>query len=237
MKIACWSGPRNISTALMRSWSSREDTYVTDEPLYAYYLKETKLTHPMSNEIIEHYDNEFEKVVQKLQSSAPDNKKIWYQKHMAHHLLNTNDIDWIKSFNNFLLIRDPKEVIASYVKKNNLNKIEELGYKQQIKIAEYLTKKNEKFAVIDCKDLLDNPKNILMSWCKFLDISFSEKMLKWKKGNHPNDGIWWNHWYGNVIKTTGFTKLNRENIIVDAKYRCIYNEANDYYRELRKYCL
>ena len=156
MKIACWSGPRNISTALMRAWSSREDTYVTDEPLYAYYLNETKLTHPMSNKIIEYYDYEFEKVVQKIQSSNPGSKKIWYQKHMAHHILN---------------------------------------------------------------------------------IKFSDKMLKWKKGNHPNDGIWWTHWYGNVIKTTGFTKLEKEDILIDAKYRSIYNEANDYYCELRKYCL
>ena len=237
MKIACWSGPRNISTALMRAWSSREDTYVTDEPLYAYYLNETKLTHPMSNKIIEYYDYEFEKVVQKIQSSNPGSKKIWYQKHMAHHILNINELDWIKSFNNFLLIRNPKEVIASYVKKNNLNKIEELGYIQQMKISNYLINNNKKFAVIDFKDLLENPEKILRSWCKFLNIKFSDKMLKWKKGNHPNDGIWWTHWYGNVIKTTGFTKLEKEDILIDAKYRSIYNEANDYYCELRKYCL
>ena len=96
MIVACWSGPRNISTALMRSWSSRKDTFVTDEPFYAFYLRQTKLKHPMYMEILDHYDSDYDKVSKYLTSKIPMNKKIWYQKHMSHHLLDLKSIDWIK---------------------------------------------------------------------------------------------------------------------------------------------
>ena len=105
MIVACWSGPRNISTALMRSWSSRSDTFVTDEPFYAYYLSETKLKHPMHMEIINKYSTDYIKIVNYLNSKTPDGKKIWYQKHMAHHILNLNDIEWITNFENCILLR------------------------------------------------------------------------------------------------------------------------------------
>ena len=100
MKIACWSGPRNISTALMRSWSSRDDTFVSDEPFYACYLKEKKLKHPMYEEIINYYENKHKNVVQSITSPNPHSKKIWYQKHMAHHITNFNNLDWIVNFSN-----------------------------------------------------------------------------------------------------------------------------------------
>ena len=120
MKIACWSGPRNISTALMRSWSSRIDAFVSDEPFYAYYLKEKKLKHPMYEEIINHYPNTYDKAVNSITGEIPQSKKIWYQKHMAHHLINLEDIEWIKSFHNCFLIRHPKDVISSYIKKKQI---------------------------------------------------------------------------------------------------------------------
>ena len=100
MIVACWSGPRNISTALMRSWSSRNDTYVTDEPFYAYYLKKTKLKHPMHREIISNYNSNYNEIIKHLTNQVPKNKKIWYQKHMAHHILNLENIEWIKNFEN-----------------------------------------------------------------------------------------------------------------------------------------
>lgn len=117
MIVACWSGPRNISTALMRSWSSRHDTFVTDEPFYAYYLKETKLKHPMYEEIINHYSSNYNQIVSDLISKIPEGKKIWYQKHMAHHILDLTNIEWIANCENCILMRHPKEVISSYTKK------------------------------------------------------------------------------------------------------------------------
>ena len=233
MKIACWSGPRNISTALMRSWSSRKDTIVIDEPFYAYYLKETQKKHPMRKKIINHYLSDYDKVVNYLTNEIPNQKPIWYQKHMAHHLMDLSKIDWIKKCENCILLRHPKEVINSYTAKNNLNSVEELGYPQQLKIAKFLKQSNKKFKIIDSSDLLKNPKEVLFSWCKSINIKFDKSMLNWKKGSHPNDGIWWQHWYDNVINTSGFQKYQKKDITIENKYDSIYNESMEYYEYLK----
>jgi len=232
MRIACWSGPRNISTALMRSWSSREDSFVSDEPFYAYYLKERQLKHPMYREIIDHYPNKYNDVVRGLTSGIPNGKKIWYQKHMAHHLIDLNNIDWIKNFENCILIRHPEDVINSYVKKNTLNNIDDLGYPQQYKIIKYLDSIGKKFTIIDSNILLNNPEKILSQWCNSIDLEFDISMLQWEKGNHPQDGIWWKHWYDNVITTTHFQKFSKNQNELDQKYQSIYDEALDYYNKL-----
>ena len=232
MKIACWSGPRNISTALMRSWSSRNDTFVSDEPFYAYYLKKKQLKHPMYKEIIEHYPNKYKDIINSLTSDIPNGKKHWYQKHMAHHLIDLNNIDWITNFENCILIRHPRDVINSYVKKNTLHHIDELGYHQQHKIMKYLDSIGKRFTVIDSNILLNNPKKILSKWCNNIDLEFDISMLKWKKGAHSQDGIWWKHWYDNVITTTHFQKLESNQHDLDQKYQLIYDEALDYYEKL-----
>ena len=232
MRIACWSGPRNISTALMRSWSSRNDSFVSDEPLYAYYLKENQLKHPMYKEIIEYYPNTYDDVVKILTSEIPNDKEHWYQKHMAHHLIDLNNIDWIKNFENCILIRHPKDVINSYIKKNTLNHVDELGYPQQYKIMRYLDSIGKKFIVIDSNILLNNPEKILSQWCSSINLEFDISMLKWQKGNHPQDGIWWKHWYDNVITTTNFQKFSANQSELDKKYQSIYDEALDYYNKL-----
>ena len=232
MRIACWSGPRNISTALMRSWSSRNDSFVSDEPFYAYYLRKLQLKHPMYKEIIGYYPNTYEDVVTSLTSEIPNDKEHWYQKHMAHHLIDLNNIDWIKNFENCILIRHPKDVINSYVKKNTLNHIDELGYPQQYKIMSYLDSIGKKFIVIDSNILLNNPEKILSQWCSSINLEFDMSMLSWRKGNHPQDGIWWKHWYDNVITTTHFQKVSANQSDLDKKYRSIYDEALDYYHKL-----
>jgi hypothetical protein len=232
MRIACWSGPRNISTALMRSWSSRSDSFVSDEPFYAYYLKEKQLKHPMYKEIIHHYPNKYEDVVKSLSSEIPSGKEHWYQKHMAHHLVDLNNINWIRNFENCILIRHPKNVINSYVKKNTLNHVNELGYPQQYEIMKYLDSIGKKFIVIDSNILLNNPEKILSQWCTSIDLEFDISMLKWKIGNHPEDGIWWKHWYDNVITTTHFQKFSSNQYKLDKKYKSIYDEALDYYDKL-----
>ena len=238
MRIACWSGPRNISTALMRSWSSRDDTFVSDEPFYAYYLKEKQLKHPMYKEIIKHYPNRYKDVITSLTSEIPNDKQYWYQKHMAHHLIDLNNIDWIRDFENCILIRHPKDVINSYIKKNTLNHIDELGYPQQYKIMRYLDSIGKKFVVIDSNILMNNPEKQLSQWCRKIDLAFDTSMLKWEIGNHPQDGIWWKHWYDNVITSTKFQKFSSSNNnIVDKKYKLIYDEALDYYEILFKLCL
>jgi hypothetical protein len=232
MRIACWSGPRNISTALMRSWSSRNDTFVSDEPFYAYYLKERQLKHPMYKEIIKQYPNTYNEIVFNLNSKIPNEKKLWYQKHMAHHLINWKNIDWVKNFENCFLIRHPKDVINSYIKKNTLNHVDELGYPQQYKIMNYLDTIGKKFTVIDSNILLNNPEKILSQWCNRINLEFDISMLKWRKGNHAQDGIWWNHWYDNVITTTHFQKFSANQSKLNKRYQLIYDEALDYYNKL-----
>ena len=232
MKIACWSGPRNISTALMRSWSSRNDTFVSDEPFYAYYLKETGLKHPMSEEIINYYPNNYNEVINSITKNIPESKKIWYQKHMAHHLIHFINIDWVKNFHNCFLIRHPKDVINSYIRKNQLNHIDELGYPQQWKLIDHLIENKKDIIVIDSSILLENPKKILNEWCKNLNIEFYETMLSWSKGPYPTDGIWWKHWYNNVINTNQFELFDKKSNTIPNKYQDIYNEALDYYEKL-----
>ena len=232
MRIACWSGPRNISTALMRSWSSRNDMFVSDEPFYAYYLKEKKLKHPMYEEIIQSYPNKYNEVIAILTSKIPSNKEHWYQKHMAHHLIDLSKLDWIKNFKNCILIRHPKNVINSYTQKNILNHVDELGYPQQYKIIMYLDSVGKKFIVIDSNILMDNPEKILSQWCNCIDLKFDKSMLRWNKGNHPQDGIWWKHWYDNVNTTTSFQKFPSNESELDKKYQSIYDEALDYYNKL-----
>ena len=233
MIVACWSGPRNISTALMRSWSSRKDTHVTDEPFYGYYLKETQINHPMREKIINLYFSDYDEIVNNLINEVPNKKNIWYQKHMAHHLIDLSKIDWIKKCENCILLRHPKEVISSYTAKNKLNSVKELGYPQQFEIVKFLKESNQRFKIIDSADLLKNPKEVLFDWCESINIKFDESMLHWAKGTHPNDGIWWEHWYNNVIKTTGFLKYQKKDISIENEYDSIYNDSMEYYNYLK----
>ena len=229
MKIACWSGPRNISTALMRSWSSRRDTFVSDEPFYAYYLAQTKLKHPMYKQIIDEYPSDYKKITKYLTGQIPSNKKIWYQKHMAHHLVNLTEIDWIKKCENCILVRHPKEVISSYIVKNQLKDIAELGYPQQFEIIKFLKRNNQPIIVKDSNDILLDPNISLKEWCLKLNIRYDKSMLKWKKGLHQNDGIWAIHWYDNVINSTEFKRFTKKDITIENKYDSIYNDAMKYY--------
>ena len=235
MIVSCWSGPRNISTALMRSWSSRKDTFVTDEPFYAYYLKETKLKHPLYKEIINKYSSNYDEVVNYLISRIPKDKKIWYQKHMAHHIFDFNNIEWVNNCENCILLRHPKEVISSYSKKNKLNSVEELGYPQQYEIIKYLKKINKSYVIIDSSELLKNPEKVLSNWCMKINIKFDKSMLTWEKGNYVSDGIWWKSWYDNVIKTTGFKEYEKKDINIENKYDSIYNESMKYYSYLKEF--
>jgi len=232
MRIACWSGPRNISTALMRSWSSRNDTFVSDEPFYGYYLKETGFNHAMKEEIINSCPTDYRHIIKTISSTIPENKTIWYQKHMAHHLINKEDFSWIKNFKNCILIRKPRDVINSYIKKNTLKNISELGYLQQLSILQFLQKENESFYIIDSDDLLNNPKKELSSWCNYLKIPFDQKMLSWPKGPHENDGIWGKHWYQNINNSKTFLKKKKNQSDDYKKFGTIYDDALYYYRKI-----
>ena len=230
-----WSGPRNISTALLRSFSNRDDTIVYDEPFYSYYLKETNLNHPMKDEIIDFYPTKENEVIK----SILENKKgIYYQKHMTHHILDKTNIEWLKNGTNCFLIRHPSKVINSYIKKNTLQSITDIGFDQMFRLFKYVNKNiSKEIIVINSDTLLENPELYLKKLCQNLNIDFSTKMLKWPKGKTNDFGIWYKHWYHDIINSTEFAIT--KNIIKDVpkNYEKIYMESLNIYDHMNQYSI
>jgi hypothetical protein len=198
VRLAVWSGPRNISTALMRSWENRPDCRVVDEPLYAYYLAETGLDHPARDEVIAAGQTSWQAVVAEL--TAPV-EGIYYQKHMTHHLLPQLPRDWIDSLTNVLLIRDPAEVVASYVRSRADVVAEDIGLVQQAELYDQL---GGVPPVIDAADFLRDPEGYLRWLCRHIDVAFTHDMLRWPAGPRASDGVWAPHWYHAVLASTCF---------------------------------
>ncbi len=202
-RIATWSGPRNISTAMMRSWENRPDTIVFDEPLYPHYLKVTGLDHPGRDAILKHHESNWEKIVEEL--VGPCSEKVYYQKHMTHHLLPHITRDWLSQVTNIFLIRHPREMMTSLIKTIPNPSIEETGLPQQLELFNYVQKATGELPiVIDSKDILQQPEQMLRTLCKKLAIPFYEQMLSWPSGKRESDGIWAPHWYASVESSTGF---------------------------------
>ena len=232
ISLAMWSGPRNISTALMRSFENRPDSVVLDEPFYAYYLKKTKINHPMKNKIINLGQTNKDRIISNITGPIPKNKKIWYQKHMAHHNIPNEDIKWIHKLTNCLLIRNPKNVILSYSKKHKLLSIDQLGYRQLFEIYKLLNSNGNNPIIIDSSDLLKDPKYYLKILCEKLKINFYPQMLSWPKGSRNSDGIWGKYWYNNVNNSTGFYPYFINDEEISNKYENIYLECLKIYNEL-----
>lgn len=224
--IAMWSGPRNLSTAMMRSFENRTDTVVLDEPFYAHFLKETNLDHPGREEIILKQDNNWDRIVKRITGPIPGSKKIWYQKHMAQHNLEGCDLNWIKSFHNCILIRDPKYVIPSYNKEYSLSDEKLLGYCQQLNLIRILEdEEGITPPIFDATDILEKPEQALKKICISVGIRFSQKMLKWPKGKRKSDGIWAKYWYRNVENSSGFQPFQKKNIVIDKKLIPLYDKC------------
>lgn len=205
MYIAMWSGPRNISTALMRAWENRNDTAVWDEPFYAYYLKATGIDHPGADEVIANGEPDWRQVVDKVTGPIPDGRAIFYQKHMTHHLLPEIDRGWLARVTNCFLIRDPCEVIASYAKVRTNLTVADVGIPQQAEIFEWVRSRTERTPlVLDARDVLLDPRRMMIGLCSALDVPFTERMLAWTPGPRESDGVWGKHWYASVWASTGF---------------------------------
>lgn len=235
--IAMWSGPRNISTAMMRAFENRPDTIVVDEPFYAHYLLKTGYNHPMRDEVINSQSSNWNKIAKRLTSQIPNDKDVWYQKHMAQHNLPNYSLDWTQNIFNCFLIRDPKEVIHSYSKKFELTSPEQIGFPQQLELFNKLKNlhQNSLPIVIDSKDILLNPKRMLNNLCTQLEIPFFDEMLNWPKGPRSTDGIWSKHWYKNVEASSCFNKYSPKIVELPKKYHSIYYECKSIYDELNCY--
>ena len=205
VRIAMWSGPRNISTAMMRAWENRGDTAVWDEPLYAYYLHRTGIEHPGADEVIAAGDTDWERVVAAVTGPVPDGKPIYFQKHMTHHMLEEVGRDWLALVSNCFLIRDPREVIASYARTRPEVELSDVGVLQQAELFEHARRiTGSTPLVLDARDVLENPRAMLTALCAALDVPFTERMLSWPAGARSSDGVWAGYWYDAVRASTGF---------------------------------
>ena len=205
IRIAMWSGPRNLSTAMMRSFGSRADTFVTDEPFYGCFLTDTGLQHPMRDEVIASMDCDWRNVMEGLRGDSPDGSPIWYQKHMWHMMVGHIGYEDFAGFRHAFLIREPERMIASYLKKREAARFEDFGLEKQ---AEFFEREADRLGhappVIDANDVLANPQGVLSKLCAALGIAWDPAMLSWAPGRRDTDGVWAAHWYNAVEKSTGF---------------------------------
>jgi hypothetical protein len=214
IRIAMWSGPRNISTAMMRSFGARSDTTVTDEPFYAAYLAATGLSHPMRDEVLASQSQDWRTVAGQLLGPVPENKPIWYQKHMTHHMLDAFGRDWIGQMRNAFLIRDPRAVLASYVRKRDDVTLADIGVVQQRELFEREADRLGKAPpVIEGSDVLADPARSLSLLCNALGIPFTERMLSWAPGRRATDGVWAPAWYNAVEASTGFGPATSNSLV------------------------
>jgi hypothetical protein len=205
LRLAMWSGPRNISTAMMRSWGNRGDCAVVDEPLYAHYLAHTGLDHPGREEVIAAGETDWRKVAAWLTGPVPEGMPIWYQKHMTHHLLPHIGREWLSGLTHVFLIRDPREVLLSYVKSRPNVTAEDIGVLQQLEIFEFVEDRSGAAPpVIDAGEFLKNPERQLRALCQRLGVEGTARMLSWPAGARASDGVWAPYWYGTVLRSTGF---------------------------------
>ncbi|MFN2622325.1 MAG: HAD family hydrolase [Chthoniobacterales bacterium] len=239
LRIAMWSGPRNISTAMMRAWGNRPDTFLCDEPFYAYYLQATGRDHPGRDEVIAQGETDWRKVIAQLTGDVPDGKRIFYQKQMTHHLLPEIDRGWLRSVTNCFLIRDPAEVIVSYTKKKDDPSLEDIGFVQQAEIFDWVRQQMRAIPpVIDAHDVLENPEKILRLLCEAIGVDFTEAMLSWAPGLRETDGIWGKHWYNEVATSTGFRKPSeRKMAAIPERFASVHSRSRECYERLYQHRL
>lgn len=205
IRIAMWSGPRNISTATMRAFENRSDTAVVDEPFYACYLAATGADHPMRAEVLAAQPQDWRDVVASLTGPAPDGRAVFYQKHMTHHMLPEIGRDWIDGMRNAFLIRAPEDVLASYAEVRGEARLEDIGLIEQHALFEReCDRLGAAPPVVDGRDVLADPAGVLGALCAALGIPFQERMLHWPAGRRATDGVWAPAWYASVERSTGF---------------------------------
>lgn len=233
LRIAMWSGPRNISTAMMRAWENREDTAVIDEPFYAHYLLATRVQHPGRDEVIAAQDNDAASVAAMLIRAIPDGRPIWYQKHMTQHMLPDMPLDWLDQVSNCFLIREPAAVVASFTIQRPDAAAWELGFAQQARLFDHVCDRlGAAPPVIDASDVLKNPAAILGTLCTHLGIVFSPRMLRWPRGPRASDGVWAPHWYADVERSTGFAPWREHEVKLSAFQRRLVEQCQTHYDKL-----
>jgi hypothetical protein len=232
-RIAMWSGPRTISTALLRSWENRPDTLVVDEPLYGFYLASTSIQHPGRDEIIQSMPNGWREVLTDLTlAPLPAGKSIYYAKHMTHHLLPEVDRDALAGLSHAFLIRDPRPLLASYAKVRAALVLADLGLEQQVEIFRAFGG-----PVVDASDILRRPEPTLRALCEALGVPFDEAMLSWPAGPRDTDGVWAKYWYDSVWRSTGFGPYREPATELPPALEPLAAACRPFYEEMSAHCL
>ena len=231
-----WSGPRNLSTAMMRSFGSRADTVVTDEPFYGAYLKDSGADQPMREDVIASMDCDWASIARTL--SGPASAPLWYQKHMAHHMVGPFAYDDLPGFRHAFLIRDPARVIASYANKRVSVTLADLGFENQLA---YFEREADRLGrappVIDSADVLADPEGMLKLLCSALDIPWDPAMLRWEAGRRATDGIWASHWYERVEASTGFGPVEESGPAVADSAADVLAACQPYFERLQVHAI
>ncbi|WP_236019440.1 sulfotransferase-like domain-containing protein [Fuscibacter oryzae] len=233
MRIAMWSGPRNLSTAMMYSFAGRGDCAVWDEPFYAAYLKATGIAHPMADQVISAGIADPARVANACLGAIPDGKPLFYQKHMTLHMIAGFDRSFMAGLTNVFLIRHPARVIASYSKKREAPTLADIGFVQQAELFDQVADRlGAAPLVVDSADIRATPRETLGRLCAALGIPFAEGMLRWPAGPKPYDGPWAPHWYNAVHASTGFDEPEGPLPTLPDAYRALSDRALSYYERL-----
>ena len=233
LRINCWSGPRNISTALMYSFRERADTTVIDEPFYAHYLRVSGREHPGYQEVLDSQDQYSEQVIQNVIEGDYETPVVFF-KQMCHHLVEI-DLSFLDKCSNILLIREPSLVIRSHAKNVPDLKVSDIGLDVQNFLLNKILESGETPVVVDSANLLMKPEAILKELCQHLEIAFDASMLSWKPGEKPEDGVWARHWYKNTHESSGFSNKEPNRDPLPEKFLPILEEATVLYDNLKKY--
>lgn len=231
MKIAAWSGPRNLSTAMMYSFAARGDCAVVDEPFYSAYLQATGLDHPMRDRILAAQPTYPDAVVKEISGSIPGEMPHLYLKLMTHHMLDGFPLDWMAGMKHVFLIRHPARVVASYAAKREAPDLSDLGFVQQVALFDRVSESATP-VVIDSADIRRDPEEMLRALCDAVGLDFTPAMLSWEQGGIPEDGVWASHWYGAVHRSTGFAGAEGPLPELTGAYADLAEAAMPYYRRL-----
>lgn len=235
VRINLWSGPRNVSTAIMYAFAQRDDTQVVDEPLYGYYLRLSGAQHPGREEVLAAMDNDGERVVREV-ILGPSDRPVILFKQMAHHLAG---LDWsfLAQTQNVLLVRDPADVVRSLRHQIPEPQLGDTGMAMQADLLDHLRGLGQEAPVLDARELLADPRHVLAELCSRLGLEFDEAMLKWQAGRLPEDGVWAPHWYHNIHRSTGFQAYPEKTDPVPTELEPLVRECQPYYDRLLRHAI
>jgi hypothetical protein len=230
VRICLWSGPRNVSTALMYAFAQRSDTRVIDEPLYAHYLRVSGADHPGRDDVLQALDQDGDRVAREV-ILGPCDRPILFMKQMAHHLVDL-DLSFLSETVNVLLIRDPVEMLPSLVNQLPNPTLTDTGLRRQIELVDQLNRIGQDPPVLDAREVLLDPKGVLKKLCASIGLDFDKSMLSWSPNPRPEDGVWAKHWYHNVQKSSGFAPYRPKGSPFPRDLQPLLEECAGYYKSL-----